>query len=103
MPQCGFDRGQDYIKANVDKVNSCQRDDEISSENDALVEHVIENIDERDLIVAAGISKSECTRRAHDDWDSRETKEYGGHGPVHSMLRAAAHFFENFFSTDCNW
>jgi len=102
MPQCRFDGGQDHIQPDVDEVNSCQRDDEISSDNDSLVQHVIENIDQRDLVVAAGIRKSQCARRAHDDWESRETKEYGGHGPVHSMLRAAAHFLENFFRTDCN-
>lgn len=66
MPQRSFDGSQDHVEAQVNQVNSSQRDDDISSQYHASIQHVVENIKQRHLVawIVTGENHG-IGRRAH--------------------------------------
>lgn len=48
-----FYRGKDHVQAGVDQIDAGERDHEIAADDNALGEHVIENVDQRELVLTA--------------------------------------------------
>jgi hypothetical protein len=92
LPQGRLDGSQDHIESDIDEVDTGERNHQIPSDNDARIQNVIEDVQKRGFIRrivfvdddAAGIGGHVHTVFA-SPW--RETKEYGGQGPVASICR----------------
>ena len=79
VPQRGFYGSEDYVESEIYQVNACQGDDDVPPQHHALVQHVVENVEQGHPI--AGIVSSEnhgVGSRAHIDFtlsSGRETNE----------------------------
>jgi len=58
MTHGGFDGGEDHIKTDVDQIDAGKRNHQIAPHDDTLIQHVIENVDERELIVVIGVAEN---------------------------------------------
>src|ERR1043165_3129816 len=76
MPHRGFDGGQNDIKADIDQIHAGQRNYQIATENDALVQHMIEDINQRHLIVGIVVAEDNAGRLlCHQSDSTRDTNE----------------------------
>src|SRR6266567_1247229 len=106
MPHCGLHRRKYHVQPQIHQVHTRQRDNQVPPKNHALIQNMIENIQERQLVPRIVTSKNYATGgSAHFDFSpsDRDTKEYGGHGPVHSIRRRLSQLSENFFSRDSSF
>src|SRR5438874_13636857 len=97
---------KNHVQANVNQIHPGERDDQVPSKNHAFIQHMIENVEQRQVILDIIASKDHTTPgSAHSDSSPsvRETKEYGGHGPVHSIRRRFSQPLENFVNTDSSF
>lgn len=74
-----FYRGKNYVQADVNQVNSCERDHQIPANNDALVQDVIQNVKQAHFIKGIVAGEYDCVFRcAHLSFapsTGRDTKE----------------------------
>ena len=107
MPHGGFNRCEDHIQTHIDQIDPGERNDQVSTNNDALIQHVVEHLKQRNLIVGFPTDNLNLFRmRAHLEpalSRARDTNEYGGHGPVHSMVRSSAQRRENRVRSDSSF
>lgn len=109
MPQRRFDRRQNHVQSYVNEIYAGKRNYQVAAQNDSLIQDVIDDVHERKLIACILVGKNNrawlgphrCLTRlslSGFTWTrsssivglGRETKEYGGHGPVHSIWRTSA-------------
>jgi hypothetical protein len=67
---------------------------------------MIENVEQRQLVPGIIAGKNHgAGGSSHFSFSpsGRDTKEYGGHGPVHSIRRRLSQVSENFFNTDSSF
>jgi hypothetical protein len=77
--QGGFDGRQDDVEAQENQIDSGQRDDYVAAQNHTLIQHVVQNVEQRHLIarIVSGENDGIC-RRAHFDltlFSGRDTNE----------------------------
>lgn len=58
-----FNRRKDHVESDIDQVDAGQRNHQIAADDNALVENVIQDVDERELILAALVREKNCARR----------------------------------------
>src|SRR6185437_3601555 len=51
VPQRGFHRREDHVQPNIDQINSRQRNHQVPADDHALVQHVIEHIQQADVLL----------------------------------------------------
>src|SRR6266550_1124138 len=73
-PVEGRDGRQEDAKAEIDEVDVCDRERDVARDHDSLVEHAVDELDQRDLLRERQVGR-------HAAWPC-STKLYGGHGPV---------------------
>ena len=56
VAQSSFDRTEDYVQTQIDQIDSGKRNNQAAANHNARIQHVIENIEDADLVghVAAG-------------------------------------------------
>src|SRR4051795_4464901 len=83
----GCRRGEEQPQADVDEVDARDRERDVAGEHDALVEHAVDELDERHL--GFQLRPLEDAHRVACSRLADPTKLYGGHGPVTSKVSAS--------------
>src|SRR5581483_5663277 len=94
VTQCSFYGGQDHIESHVYEIHSSQRDHQFAAYDDTLIQYVIQHVQQRDIIFRVVPAYQDCIGSCHYS-DLRDTNEYAGHGPVHSMTFSSFQSAEN--------
>src|SRR4051794_31130583 len=72
-------RGEEDPQADIDEVDPCDGERDVAGQDDALVQHAVDELDERHLL-----RKKRSLDNGHAAAPSSSAKLYGGHGPVTS-------------------
>src|SRR5581483_11118530 len=74
-------RREEDAEPDVDEVDVGDRERDVAAQDDAFVEHAVDELEQRELLRESGPFDD-----AHPGVSSVRTKLYGGHGPVSSNV-----------------